>query len=133
MYLPGGHSIGRGIASDDNIIPVVKDFVRNEGPEFQHQSEFREMNAASHVAVQKHVQVALVDLKEGKLPSGMYGNATIVNCLSSVRLSMVCFVVSPAARTKYRTNTPHNSNPRTSRSYSRPATPTTSPRRTARP
>jgi len=83
VYLPGGHAIGRGIASDDNIVPIIKDFVRDDNPEFQRMSEFREMNAASHVAMQKNVQVAIVDLKQGNLPSGMYGNATIVNCLSS--------------------------------------------------
>lgn len=93
VYLPGGHAIGRGIASDDNIVPIIKDFVRDDNPEFQRMSEFREMNAASHVAMQKNVQVAIVDLKQGNLPSGMYGNATIVNCLSSVRF--LCLFCTP--------------------------------------
>lgn len=81
MYLPGGHSVGSDTRSDKELHLAIKGvFKRSDVTISQELVGFRQVNPVTSIAVQPHLQVVRVQLKNELLPSGKHG-ATIIRCL----------------------------------------------------
>lgn len=85
LYQPGGHSIGREIKTHNNIIDKIGKFVRSRGDPVQVplSNSFIMLNEVSSIAVQPHVQMTMVQLKNHLLPGGEKHRATILDCLGA--------------------------------------------------
>lgn len=85
LYHPGGHSIGREIKTHKDTIEEIGRFVRSQGDPVQAplSNNFITLNEVSSIAIQPHVQMALVQLKDHWLPGGGKHSATIFDCLNA--------------------------------------------------
>eukprot|EP00804_Cyclotella_cryptica_P020769 CCRYP_016601-RB/>CCRYP_016601-RB protein AED:0.06 eAED:0.06 QI:244/1/1/1/0.75/0.76/13/968/1468 len=85
LYSPGGHGISRDIKTHRDMIGDIREFVSSEGDpvEIPLSNVYFTLNEVSSIAVQPHIQMALVRLKEHLLPGGQKHRATILDCLAA--------------------------------------------------
>jgi len=82
LYMPGGHAIGRGERGDADLTEQLYDFASSLGdapPRQVNEASFRPVSEVSDIALLPHVQVALVKLKNTKLPWAHGGGATLLS------------------------------------------------------